>query len=243
MTAPHADRRDLRPGLRHLRLPGRRGRVRPRRTIPSACPRRDSSASTSTTSMFHGYDFDTTMLRIGSMNMLLHGVETPDIRYRDSLAAGRTRAMPRRYTLILANPPFAGILDYETTAKDLQRDRQDEEDRAAVPRAVPAAAQARRPGGGHRAGRRAVRLVQGAQGAAPDAGRGPEARRRREAAVRRVQALRRRLDRDPVLHQDQLRRHGPRLVLRRAGRRLEPRRQAAAAAAPRTSSARCRGRR
>jgi hypothetical protein len=36
--------------------------------------------------MFHGFDFDTTMLRIGSMNMLLHGVENPDIRYRDSLA-------------------------------------------------------------------------------------------------------------------------------------------------------------
>ncbi len=36
--------------------------------------------------MFHGFDFDNTMLRIGSMNMLLHGVENPDIRYRDSLA-------------------------------------------------------------------------------------------------------------------------------------------------------------
>ena len=39
-------------------------------------------------SMFHGYDFDSTMLRIGSMNMLLHGVEQPDIRYRDSLSEG-----------------------------------------------------------------------------------------------------------------------------------------------------------
>ncbi|WP_246025772.1 N-6 DNA methylase [Saccharopolyspora antimicrobica] len=37
-------------------------------------------------SMFHGFDFDSTMLRIGSMNMLLHSVENPDIRYRDSLA-------------------------------------------------------------------------------------------------------------------------------------------------------------
>ena len=35
---------------------------------------------------FHGFDFDNTMLRIGGMNMLLHGVENPDIRYRDSLA-------------------------------------------------------------------------------------------------------------------------------------------------------------
>ena len=80
---------------------------------------------------------------------------------------------------MLANPPFAGSLDYENTAKDLLADRQDQEDRAAVPRAVPAAAQARRTRGGDRARRRAVRLEQGAQGAAPDAGRGPEARRRR----------------------------------------------------------------
>ena len=36
--------------------------------------------------MFNGFDFDSTMLRIGSMNMLLHGVEQPDVRYRDSLA-------------------------------------------------------------------------------------------------------------------------------------------------------------
>ena len=40
--------------------------------------------------MFHGFDFDNTMLRIGSMNMLLHGVENPDIRYRDSLAEANT---------------------------------------------------------------------------------------------------------------------------------------------------------
>lgn len=71
-------------------------------------------------SMFHGFDFDSTMLRIGSMNMLLHGVENPDIRYRDSLSesVGGDEDM---YSLILANPPFAGSLDYESTSKDLQR--------------------------------------------------------------------------------------------------------------------------
>ncbi|MBA3638765.1 MAG: SAM-dependent DNA methyltransferase [Acidobacteria bacterium] len=68
--------------------------------------------------MFHGYDFDNTMLRIGSMNMLLHGVENPDIRYRDSLAQDHA-ADEETYTLVLANPPFAGSLDYENTAKDL----------------------------------------------------------------------------------------------------------------------------
>ena len=68
--------------------------------------------------MFHGYDFDNTMLRIGSMNMLLHGVEHPAIEYRDSLAETHAEDAGA-YSLILANPPFAGSLDYESTAKDL----------------------------------------------------------------------------------------------------------------------------
>lgn len=68
--------------------------------------------------MFHGFDFDSTMLRIGSMNMLMHGIESPDIRYRDSLSES-VSAEEDSYSLILANPPFAGSLDYETTAKDL----------------------------------------------------------------------------------------------------------------------------
>ena len=68
--------------------------------------------------MFHGYDFDNTMLRIGSMNMQLHGIENPAIENRDSLAEDHA-ADTEAYSLILANPPFAGSLDYETTAKDL----------------------------------------------------------------------------------------------------------------------------
>ncbi len=70
--------------------------------------------------MFHGFDFDSTMLRIGSMNMLLHGVENPDVRYRDSLAQD-SAGEAGEYSLILTNPPFAGSLDYENTAKDLQK--------------------------------------------------------------------------------------------------------------------------
>jgi type I restriction enzyme M protein len=69
-------------------------------------------------SMFHGYDFDNTMLRIGSMNMLLHGVENPVITYRDSLSQDYS-IEEEKYSLILANPPFAGSLDYEGTSKDL----------------------------------------------------------------------------------------------------------------------------
>src|SRR5262245_43338675 len=68
--------------------------------------------------LFHGFDFDNTMLRIGSMNMLLHGVENPDIRYRDSLAQDHA-GEEEKYTLVLANPPFARSLDYENCAKDL----------------------------------------------------------------------------------------------------------------------------
>lgn len=70
--------------------------------------------------LFHGFDFDTTMLRIGAMNMLLHGVENPDVSYRDSLSEDGA-IEENKYTLILANPPFAGSLDYESTSARLQR--------------------------------------------------------------------------------------------------------------------------
>ena len=69
---------------------------------------------------FHGFDFDPTMLRIGSMNMILHGIENPVIEARDSLSED-IAGEKERYSLVLANPPFAGSLDYEATAKDLQQ--------------------------------------------------------------------------------------------------------------------------
>lgn len=70
--------------------------------------------------MFHGFDFDPTMLRIGSMNMTLHGVDNPNITDQDSLAEEHSKDAGK-YSLILANPPFAGSLDYDATAKDLQQ--------------------------------------------------------------------------------------------------------------------------
>jgi type I restriction enzyme M protein len=70
--------------------------------------------------MFNGFDFDGTMLRIGSMNMILHGIENAHVVYRDSLAEDHS-SDAGRYSLVLANPPFAGSLDYEATAKDLQQ--------------------------------------------------------------------------------------------------------------------------
>ncbi|MDG0871555.1 type I restriction-modification system subunit M [Paenibacillus thiaminolyticus] len=67
--------------------------------------------------MFYGYDMDRTMLRIGAMNMMQHGIENPNIEYRDSLSEQNTDK--DKYTLILANPPFKGSLDYESVSNDL----------------------------------------------------------------------------------------------------------------------------
>lgn len=70
-----------------------------------------------TTDMFTGFDTDQTMLRIGAMNMMLHGVEAPNITWTDSLSGENTHR--GEYSLIMANPPFTGSLDKETIAKDL----------------------------------------------------------------------------------------------------------------------------
>lgn len=67
--------------------------------------------------MFYGNDMDRTMLRIGAMNMLLHGVENPNISYRDSLSEQNTDV--EKYTLVLTNPPFKGSLDAEGVSADL----------------------------------------------------------------------------------------------------------------------------
>lgn len=67
--------------------------------------------------MFHGFDMDRTMLRIGAMNMMTHGVENPFIEYRDSLSDQNPDN--DKYTLILANPPFKGSLDADIVSADL----------------------------------------------------------------------------------------------------------------------------
>jgi type I restriction enzyme M protein len=67
------------------------------------------------TRLFHGYDFDITMLRIAAMNLMLHGVESPDIHYQDTLSNSFPEKFPAQATggfdVILANPPFKGSLD------------------------------------------------------------------------------------------------------------------------------------
>lgn len=67
--------------------------------------------------MFFGYDMDRTMLRIGAMNMMTHGVDNPYIEYRDSLSDQNPDK--GKYSLILANPPFKGSLDADTVSADL----------------------------------------------------------------------------------------------------------------------------
>lgn len=67
--------------------------------------------------MFHGFDMDRTMLRIGAMNMMTHGISNPFIEYRDSLSDQNTDR--NKYSLILANPPFKGSLDYDIVSTDI----------------------------------------------------------------------------------------------------------------------------
>ena len=67
--------------------------------------------------MFHGYDMDRTMLRIGAMNMMTHGIDNPFIEYRDSLSDQNPDR--EKYSLILANPPFKGSLDADIVSADL----------------------------------------------------------------------------------------------------------------------------
>ena len=73
--------------------------------------------------MLHGFDFDVTMLRIAAMNLMLHGVDTPDIHYQDTLSNSFPERFPRcasdGFDLIMANPPFKGSLDYNDVHSSL----------------------------------------------------------------------------------------------------------------------------
>ena len=67
--------------------------------------------------MFNGFDTDPSMLRIGAMNMLLHGVTNPNIKRQDSLSDDNT--VREEYSLIMANPPFTGSVFEEDISKDI----------------------------------------------------------------------------------------------------------------------------
>ena len=109
--------------------------------------------------MFFGYDMDRTMLRIGAMNMMTHGIDNPFIEYRDSLSDQNPDK--EKYSLILANPPFKGSLDADTVSADLLKACKTKKPSCCFG-SVPADAAHRRALRLHRAGRRAVRFQQGA---------------------------------------------------------------------------------
>ena len=77
------------------------------------------------TDMFHAYDFDATMLRIATMNLVMHGVLQPDVHYQDTLSQSFEERHPKgsknAFDLILANPPFKGSLDEQDVAPDILR--------------------------------------------------------------------------------------------------------------------------
>lgn len=68
-------------------------------------------------SMFYGFDTDQTMLRIASMNLMSHGLDDPNMEYKDSLS--KSNIEEEQYTMVLANPPFKGSLDYSEVADNL----------------------------------------------------------------------------------------------------------------------------
>lgn len=73
--------------------------------------------------MFYGFDFDASMLRVASMNMMLHGIENPNIFYQDAFSQNFYERNPKQaksyFDVILANPPFKGSLDYDDVSSDL----------------------------------------------------------------------------------------------------------------------------
>jgi len=72
---------------------------------------------------FHGFDFDTTIVRIGLMNLLLHGIDRPNLGYMDTLSKRFTER--ERYDVVLANPPFKGSIDKGTSTRLPPQDHQD----------------------------------------------------------------------------------------------------------------------
>lgn len=77
------------------------------------------------TDMFHAYDFDSTMLRIATMNLVMHGVKQPGVHYQDTLSQSFEERHPKgsknAFDIILANPPFKGSLDEQDVAPDILR--------------------------------------------------------------------------------------------------------------------------
>ena len=167
--------------------------------------------------MFFGYDMDRTMLRIGAMNMMTHGIDNPFIEYRDSLSDQNPDK--GKYSLILANPPFKGSLDADTVSADLLKVCKTKKTEllflALFLRMLRIGGRCACivPDG-------AFRLLRSAQGHPAGAGGRQPSGGSDLHALRRVQAVCGRLHRRFDLHENRPRRHGQRMVLRHDCRRL-----------------------
>jgi type I restriction enzyme M protein len=157
--------------------------------------------------MFHGFDFDSTMLRIAAMNMLLHGIESPSIEYQDTLADHLRRALPPACQKPPSMsswpiPPSRAASTPTAWTPSLSSRRQDQ--------ARPSSSSSSSSSACLKKGGRAAVIVpdgvlfgsSSAHSAVRQHARGREpARRRHLPPLRRLQALRRRLHRHPLLHQ------------------------------------------
>ena len=118
---------------------------------------------------FTGFDTDRTMLRISAMNLMLHSISHPEIDYKDSVS--KQNQISDKFTMCLANPPFKGTVDAESINDNLKAVTNTKKTRAVVSGAVPADAEKGWSVRLHRTGRRAVRLLQGAQSYSQRTGR------------------------------------------------------------------------
>jgi hypothetical protein len=157
-----------------------------------------------------GYDFDSTMSRIGAMNLMLHGIDNPNLRYADTLS--KAFGEKERYEIVLANPPFKGSIDPALAGRSQQPVHdQNHQNRAVVFGVDVRPAHHRRQMRRDRARRRALRHEQRTPRHAQDSRGQVQARRRDLHALRRVQAVCRRFHRGA--HFPKRRDHGQSLVL------------------------------
>ena len=147
-------------------------------------------------SSLQGYDIDSTMVRLGLMNLMMHGIDDPHIDYKDTLSKSFNEEA--EYDIVMANPPFTGSIDKGDINESLHLGHH--QDRAAVCREYLPPVKERRHRLRHRAARRVVRLRRRLQKLAPVAGGSLRSQGGDHHAQRRVQALCRSQHRHPAFH-------------------------------------------
>ena len=144
-----------------------------------------------------GYDFDSTMVRLGLMNLMMHGIDEPHVDYKDTLSKSFNE--PNQYDIVMANPPFTGSIDKGDINEELSL-KTTKTELLFVENYLPPA-EKRRHRRHHRAPGGAVRLGQRLCGGPQNTGGALRPQGRDHHAQRRVQALRRGQHGHPDLHQ------------------------------------------